>query len=67
MTQDAYMGQRAVHEAVATALEGLEPETTMAGIRVRGHEKVPTDGQVRVPTGGQVEVPTLRSSCRSSE
>jgi hypothetical protein len=34
---------------------------------VRGHEKVPTDGQVRVPTGGQVEVPTLRSSCRSSE
>jgi hypothetical protein len=27
------MGQRAVHEAVATALEGLEPETTMAGIR----------------------------------
>ena len=27
---------------------------------VRGHEKVPTGGQVEVPTGGQIEVPTLR-------
>ena len=27
---------------------------------VRGHEKVPTDGQVEVPIGGRVEVPTLR-------
>jgi hypothetical protein len=29
-------------------------------LRVRGHEKVPTGGQVEVPIGGQVEVPTLR-------
>lgn len=29
-------------------------------ILVRGHEKVPTGGQVEVPIGGQVEVPTLR-------
>jgi hypothetical protein len=27
---------------------------------VRGHEKVPTGGQVEVPAGGQIEVPTLR-------
>src|SRR5882757_5526970 len=32
---------------------------------VRGHEKVPTGGQVEVPTGGQIKVPTLCSSCRS--
>ena len=32
---------------------------------VRGHEKVPTGGQVEVPAGGQLEVPTLRSSCRA--
>lgn len=30
------------------------------GAGVRGHEKVPTGGQVEVPIGGQVEVPTLR-------
>lgn len=27
---------------------------------VRGHERVPTGGQVEVPAGGQIEVPTLR-------
>ena len=32
---------------------------------VRGHEKVPTGGQVEVPAGGQIEVPTPCSSCRS--
>src|SRR4051812_16880534 len=30
---------------------------------VRGHEKVPTGGQVQVPAGGEVEVPALRVSC----
>jgi hypothetical protein len=26
---------------------------------VRGHEKVPTGGQVEVPTGGQIKVPPV--------
>jgi hypothetical protein len=30
---------------------------------VRGHEKVPTGGQVEVPSFGQLKVPTLCSSC----
>ena len=30
---------------------------------VRGHEKVPTGGQVGVPGFGQIEVPTPRVSC----
>ena len=30
---------------------------------VRGHEKVPTGGQVEVPSFGQMKVPTLCSSC----
>jgi hypothetical protein len=30
---------------------------------VRGHEKVPTGGQVGVPTGGRLEVPAPRVSC----
>ncbi|MDJ0412817.1 hypothetical protein [Rhodococcus opacus] len=34
-------------------------------LSVRGHEKVPTGGQVEVPTGGQIKVPTPCSSCRS--
>src|SRR6478736_7251509 len=34
-------------------------------VRVRGHEKVPTGGQVEVPAGGQIKVPTPCSSCRS--
>lgn len=29
----------------------------------RGHEKVPTGGQVEVPSFGQMKVPTLCSSC----
>jgi hypothetical protein len=36
---------------------------TLAGVspsNVRGHEKVPTGGQVVGPSSGQVEVPTLR-------
>jgi hypothetical protein len=33
--------------------------------RVRGHEKVPTGGQVEVPAGGQIKVPAPCSSCRS--
>jgi cation transport ATPase len=32
----------------------------LAALGVRGHEKVPTGGQVEVPVGGQFEVPTLR-------
>ncbi|WNG81130.1 toll/interleukin-1 receptor domain-containing protein [Mycobacterium sp. ITM-2016-00316] len=34
-------------------------------LRVRGHEKVLSGGQVEVPAGGQIEVPTPCSSCRS--
>ena len=32
---------------------------------VRGHEKVPTGGQVEVSTCGQIKLPTPCSSCRS--
>jgi hypothetical protein len=39
--------------------------TSVATSSVRGHEKVPTGGQVEVPTGGQIKVPTPCSSCRS--
>ena len=38
---------------------------TPRNLVVRGHGKVPVDGQVGVPGGGQVEVPAPRSSCRS--
>ena len=41
-----------------TAPGGLWSRHSLCG--VRGHEKVPTGGQVEVPIGGQVEVPTLR-------
>jgi len=40
-----------------------DPAGTYAQIAVRGHEKVPTGGQVWVPAGGQVEVPAPRVSC----
>jgi hypothetical protein len=36
------------------------PPSYIANWGVRGHEKVPTGGQVEVPTDGQLEVPTLR-------
>jgi hypothetical protein len=49
--------QAAPHvSGVAAMLLARYPE--LAG--VRGHEKVPTGGQVGVPAGGQIEVPTLR-------
>src|SRR3954454_17661713 len=39
------------------------PTSVVTATLVRGHEKVPTGGQVQVPAGGQVEVPALRVSC----
>ena len=37
--------------------------TVVTEAHVRGHEKVPTGGQVEVPGFGQMKVPTLCSSC----
>src|SRR5271157_3353667 len=48
-----------------TVLQVGEVPPPLAEALVRGHEKVPTGGQVEVPTGGQIKVPTPCSSCRS--
>ncbi len=54
-------------QTVADVVEvgGLIAGVVMRRIRVRGHEKVPTGGQLEVSAGGQIKVSTPCSSCRS--
>lgn len=53
----------ATGEDVGSSQVGLSDNLGDVGGRrfhVRGHEKVPTGGQVVVSVGGQLEVPTVR-------
>ena len=53
------------HESFNTDVERLLKTLERVMPRVRGHEKVPTGGQVGVSTGGQIKVSTPCWSCRS--
>lgn len=45
-------------------VSGCKERLLRTGTGVRGHEKVPTGGQVSVPVFGQLEVPVPRVSCQ---